>query len=234
MRREYPRAVLEKLRDIAGIVCFLSVGFAGIELGLFARAIGPKTLLAMENLDRTIIITGGAMTNLEKATRSLKTQEDQEALYVQRLSAKFGAIADNANASITRLNSTLDGLNTFVAHSDEESATLARDAEAALQGIGPTLASLNTDLGEMQPILKNAADITGDPALPQTIANLQHSSENLVRITDNTAAITGSAAKTADFYYRKLTTPTSAAVGALKVAAHYASLFAGALIGSWH
>jgi hypothetical protein len=42
------------------------------------------------------------------------------------------------------------------------------------------------------------------------------------------------ARKTSDYYYRRLTAPSSAVVGALKVVGHYAALFAGALVGTWH
>lgn len=234
MSLDRDRTALEIFRDACAGLCLLSIAFAGLKLALFVDLMEPKAILATENLDRTIIITGGAMTNLEKATRSLRKQEDDEAAYVETLSLKLSAIADNANSSVTKLNTALDGLSALVAHSDSETARIAKDADLALQGIAPSLANLNTDLAEMQPILKNAAEVTGNPTLPLTMANLEHSSENLVKITDNTAAITGSAAKTADFYYRKLTAPTSAAVGALKVAAHYAALFAGAVVGSWH
>jgi hypothetical protein len=172
------------------------------------------------------------MRNFELASRGLAEKENAQYSQVQEMTRQLNVISSNANASVVKLNVVLDRLAELVADSDARMGMLTGDADQALKQLQPTLGALDADLSGLQPILKSAAGLTADPSIPATMKNLQASSENLVKITDNTAVITDDAAKTATFYYKRLTAPTTAAVKVGEAVAHYGTLFFGAFLGA--
>jgi hypothetical protein len=118
-------------------------------------------------LDRLIIISSGAVTNIEKATRDLDAQESAQIAY------------------------------------------------------------LNSTAANMVKLTNDADRLVSDPELDATLRNLG-------AVTKNLDDVTGNAAKLSDFYYQKLTSPKSLAIKVGEGVGHYLSLFAGALVGTWH
>ena len=102
-------------------------------------------------VDRLVIIASGTATNLEQATRSLKSQEDTQAKY-------WGDTA----ANVTRLTTDAD--------------LTIHDLRPAIGNLNTTLASLNTDLTALPPIEKNLnLALEGiSPILIETNATMAH------------------------------------------------------------
>jgi hypothetical protein len=76
-------------------------------------------------------------------------------------------------------------------------------------------------------LTQDADKVLGGPELQGAVAGLAVTAKNL-------GEVTGNAAKLSDFYYKKLTSPVSLALKVGEGVGHYAALFAGALVGTWH
>lgn len=136
-----------------------------------------------EHVDRTLIVAGATMSNIEKATRSLKAQEDAQAQYWAETSRNV--------------------------------ATVSHDADTMVNQAGESLKTLNATMLELQPVIRNAAAVIGDPSIPQAMAGLNASSKNLAQVTQNTAIVTDDARKVADHYAEQILKPVSKTHSAL-------------------
>jgi chromosome segregation ATPase len=220
---EKDRTILEIFRDAAAAICFLAVAFLAMKLAMAMDAVEPKIILATENVDRTVIITGAAMANLEKATRSIKAREDAEYDKVQAVSTQLAGVVAGVNGSISKLDSTLDSLTALTQSTNENMGKVEVDADANLRQLQPALSNLNVELEKLPAVTES---------LNAAIQGMQPIEKNAGEITANTAAITDDAKKTADFYYSKLTAPVSMAKKVGEAAGHYATLFFGAYLGA--
>lgn len=135
--------------------------------------------MLQESTDRTLIVAGAAITNVEKATRSLKAQEDAQAAYWAQTSANVDAVSKNANALVENANKSIDQLN------------------ASLGVLPMVMANASRDLAELEPVLKksdtvmaNTATTTGQLALvaQDTREMVDHLKDNILKPVKKTTA----------------------------------------------
>ena len=226
MNLEKDRTILEILRDTAATICFLAMAFLVVKIAIYSDSLMPQAVNTMTNLNRMVIITSGTMTNVEKATRALKLQEDQQAKYFAVLTGQVSTIADNANVTVTKLNATMDSLNAMVQHTDANVGEVTKQAGETIHDLQPALDSLNTELKTL-PATTEKLNTALDGLAPIE----QHAADataNTAAVTANLVSVSDDSRKLADYYYKKLTATTTK----IKVVASAVSNFIARVIGS--
>ncbi len=156
--------------------------------------------------NRVLLETGLTMKNLREASGAWKkSSEDQAAattLVVQTLNTdlvKVGALIDHTDATIN--------------------AQVGPQTMAVLRAFGGTVESLDADARALKPALDNAAvatanaaTLTADPAIADTLHHLDATSAN---VAQTTAHVEGTAADI-QLYVRRLTSPARSAWGIVK------------------
>jgi hypothetical protein len=214
---------LDLLLYIAGIFALSAVGFLAITTVDFERGQQAETTATLTNLNRTVIITAGAMTNIEKASRSLTAKEDAEFKQINAMTEQF-------KVTIAKVNDTVDSLNLLVKNSDWRMGTLTGDADTAIKDLHPALVNLNGSIVALNKVIEPLPMIEAD--LRASLAEIPPVLKNTQQITSNLASTTKTADDLATYYAKKLMAPVTRARAAMKIIGSYSVQFVAQFLGA--
>lgn len=176
---------LESLRVAAallGIGCLAAL----LAVLLYGARAARQATLTEQQASRTLIVLGGASTNLQKTLAiEQKAAADQAAAFQHTLELTNARLADvgttigKLNKTIDSVNATADSLNAAVKDQNEG---LGRVEGAASGAIGQLMAdeeALRPTIVSAGIVTTQLAELAGNPEIPQTIHNMNMTSAHL-------------------------------------------------------
>lgn len=177
-----------------------------IHLNRDERHFASRADYALDNVNRLVRESAQTVANVRHATGVWEKSSQSQ--------------AEATNRAMGQLNTDLVAFGTLVDHTDASlNKEIAPKLEQALDQLKETSVSLNSDAKRLGPILdftteaaKNAARLSADPAIPETLHHL-----------DETAAHVEKATQDVQTYIHRLTQPARSLWSVLKGALNLAS-----------
>ena len=198
MSLDRDRTALEIFRDVAAGICFLTLSFTAVMMGMFflasrkdIHATAQQTTLTLASISMSMSQTSSSIGRVADSVDKMRTQVDRMVIIVS-------GTATNVEKATRSLKVQEDAQALYWGQTATNVSRLTEDADSTILAVKPVLASLNGDLTELKPVLINASKVFGDPNIPLTIASMARTSGNVELISGDMRKITLSGVDTAD------------------------------------
>jgi hypothetical protein len=152
----------------------------------------PEARQTLEDTRRVVVIAGGAATDLQKTLALERTAAtDQIAATTAAIRSTNDTLTaarltiQNLNTTVTTANGTLEVLSETIAHQNAGLLDVERNASAAIATLDRTAAQLGPVLDSAQTAAANAAKLSSDPAIQQSMANLNAGTASFAAVAAN-------------------------------------------------
>jgi uncharacterized protein Yka (UPF0111/DUF47 family) len=170
--------MLQKIREAVTILTLLAVAALAVEGSLLLRQtrkdevqIAQQTSQTLSNVDRTVIIVGGAATNIEKETREFKDQSVQQAKAATEATQLLNDDLKSFGTLISTANTTLQTQSASLTNLENQSTQTLTNTDKHIDDVFTQLQPALQALSTQTPIIaQNVADIS---------SNANTTSENL-------------------------------------------------------
>jgi len=178
---------VNRVLQIAAITALVLVAALAGEVGYTVHLLRPHLLVTLQNVDRTVIIAGGAATNLEKASRAWELQSSAQAKAVTRAMNQVSSAANELEQTAAIVAVDID-------------TTSKNINQRILPGLDQALNQQNTllignqrrlqrDLDQLNQVLVDSSNRINDPNVAGTLAHLNETAANVSATTADLKAI---------------------------------------------
>jgi hypothetical protein len=214
------------MREFIKLACLVAltiIGCAvGLELNSTLRDIHAHTVVTLENLDRNLIVLGVTLTEVQKGAKEWQTASTIQA-------STSTALLRSVNSSVAELRRTV--ANTDAQLNGNLLPALTTSITQQNQSLTSNQNLLGISLTQLQQILRDADAQIKDPAIAQSLANIQASTQNLNAGIVNLTGVTADAKNLADYEVKQLETPEKVWLAVLKFVLGYGASARGLFIG---
>jgi hypothetical protein len=146
----------------------------------------------LTDADRTIVIAGGAATNIEKSLRAERDASKEQIDASTAAMKKFNATLDDLHLVLLNANTVTSHIDTVVGHVDvavvqltAQTSTAIADLDTAVKGAQPLMAHLSDASASL-------ADLAKDPSIRDSLTELDKATAETNSILANLDAIAAS------------------------------------------
>lgn len=187
------------------VLALLSVAGSAVWLVYDLHKFLAKATVTVENIDRAVIVTGVAMTSLEKGALTWqKASADQ--------TRAITTVMSNASAAVARFSSFTSNLDKSV--NGQLLPGISKEITAQSASLSLTQQVAREQLESLNPVMKNLSDASltlsttlSDPDIKNSLADTAKSTQNLAVATDNFAATTAKVKQGVDYEVDELMKP---------------------------
>lgn len=214
-------------------VCIVAVSaMLCIALGEFAWTIHTTRShleQTLTDLDRTVIIAGGAARDVELGARQWQTASSAQLAATQN-------ILQGANRALSNVNAGAVALTTFISRTDKslndglfsEATSVLAEQTSALQ-LNQT--KLSQSLDTLTKTLTDADTTIASPQIANSLSNIEASTLNLNAGIKNLTGVTADAKSAADYELEQLKKPAKVWLQVLKFVLGYGADARGLFVG---
>jgi hypothetical protein len=214
------------MKELIKLGCLVAVTVFGCmalwEVRGFVHDVRSHTVVTLENLDRNLIVLGVTLTEVQKGAKSWQQASDIQS---KSATAVLGSVQATTASLQTLVKRTDASLN------DSVLPSLAASVNTQNQALLQTQSDLQTGLTLLQQTLKDADAQIKDPAIAQSLANIQASTQNLNAGIVNLTGVTADAKNLADYEVKQLETPEKVWLAVLKFVLGYGASARGLFVG---
>jgi len=146
------------------------------------RDIHRETLLTIEHLNRDIIVAGGTLANIEKASRAATDAATEQRAYWAQVARRTNEDLRQVGALVGAAGHAVQSLDAAIAHADSEVARVSDASAESARRVGETISALQPGIAALTETATNAARLTGDPALPATLASVRDATASMAGV----------------------------------------------------
>jgi hypothetical protein len=138
-----------------------------------ARDLHREALLTLEHANRDLIVIGGLSANIEKASRSAQAAAEEQRRYWAEAAQRTNRTLADFDAATIEAGSVLRELHQTIASQDRNLSALSAKVENSVEESTAAIQSLRPGIAALNETAQNAAKLTGDPAIPATLAEVK-------------------------------------------------------------
>jgi len=162
-----------------------------VTLTLFVADARKRMDYTAENANRAIRESAQTVANLRHATEEWEKSSKQQAAYFTQAAEQSNELIAQARTDLAGLGKVIDRADGAVAHLDAAIVEQNANATAAAAALEASLGNLAPAVKSATESLDNVAKITGDPAIADTLANIQKTSAEAAGIAADAHTETG-------------------------------------------
>jgi hypothetical protein len=215
--------------QIVKILCLVAATWFFAELAWTIHAVRPKALVTIDNVDRTVIVTGAAAGDVEKAARKWQEASESQVAATSTVLSDVSVLVGRTTALLSRTDNSLNSLLTpqILSALNQQNAALLSNQER-LQG---NLTALQSATVSLNKTLTDADAQVSNPAISNSLSNLEASTLNLNAGVKNLTAVTADAKSAADYELQQLQKPEKVWMAFLKFVLQYGANARGLFTG---
>lgn len=193
------------LRTVCIVAVSMMLCIALGELAWTMHTVRPHLIQTVTDLDRTVIIAGGAARDVELGARQWQTASSAQLAATQN-------ILRGANQALSNVNAGAAALTTFISRTDKSlNDGLFSEATSVLATQASELSSNQTKLSEslstLTKTLTDADTTIASPQIANSLSNIEASTLNLNAGIKNLTGVTADAKDAADYELAQLKKP---------------------------
>jgi hypothetical protein len=146
----------------------------------------------LTDADRTIVIAGGAATNIEKSLRAERDASKEQIESSTAAMKKFNATLDDLHLVLLNANQVVSHVDVAVGHVDVAIVELTAQTSTAIADLDVALKDVHPILAHLDDASSSLADLAKNPEIPAALAQLDKAIAETNSILANLDAIAAS------------------------------------------